>query len=814
MGPKPNRGQVRFFDSLIAKTGGRQKRGARAVTYNYDNAGRLGDRDGSNLAFTGNLGDGSSTPRTYSRGIIYDAAGRMTQEQFGTTTAAVYNKLFYNSRGQMAEILASTSGNDTTFNRGKIVNDYSLQCGGVTCNATDNNGNLRKQTVFIPHDDQNSNPTSWYQQYDYDSLNRLQRVHEYTGNTNFDWQQEYVYDRYGNRSINGNSNATWGNGINNNQAAVVQNTTTNRIYAPGETEQSHPLINYDAAGNQTQDTYSASAVLRLYDAENRMAKETQAGSYVAGEYSYDGDGRRVKRVVGGIETWQVYGIGGELIAEYAATNPNPAAPQKEYGYRNGQLLVTLTCVTGGGSPTYTYNPLESEASIVHAVDITELRTAVNQARAHAGLSAATWTDSSLSGVQIKAVHITELRTKLDEARLALGLSAVSWTDASLSGVTVKAIHISELRTKAAETIGTIDIRWLVSDQLGTPRMIFDQSGSLTVTQNGNYVSGMIRHDYLPFGEELFAGTGGRTTAQGYSASDGVRQHFTGQQRDTESGLDYFGARYYNGAQGRFTSPDPLMASARTISPQTWNRYSYALNKPLNLIDPSGLAAQSADGGCSAEFGRCDEEDTATSAEKNYEAGLQHQYNALAATHAAHSGDWDTYNELMAEDSTLVEQPQNTPEQQQPEERNKADIQIDTITYLATINGLKIRLLATVRNSHYQHFNWVQFVTSNPPLQGDPADVPVIDRDPGQQTPFYWNPTQQTNYENQAQAEGGSTIFVDFPTRHYDGAPVYWRAKLYLVGIRADGTYDGLRSYSYGFTMDANGVHPQPLRRIR
>jgi len=43
--------------------------------------------------------------------------------------------------------------------------------------------------------------TTWYQQYDYDSLNRLQRVHEYTGSTPTDWQQEYSYDRYGNRTI-------------------------------------------------------------------------------------------------------------------------------------------------------------------------------------------------------------------------------------------------------------------------------------------------------------------------------------------------------------------------------------------------------------------------------------------------------------------------------------------------------------------------------------------------------------------------------------------------------------------------------------
>jgi RHS repeat-associated protein len=54
------------------------------------------------------------------------------------------------------------------------------------------------------------------------------------------------------------------------------------------------------------------------------------------------------------------------------------------------------------------------------------------------------------------------------------------------------------------------------------------------------------------------------------------------------GLDYFGARYFASTQGRFTSPDPLLASGRTWAPQSWNRYSYVLNNPLRLIDPTGL----------------------------------------------------------------------------------------------------------------------------------------------------------------------------------------------------------------------------------
>jgi RHS repeat-associated protein len=62
--------------------------------------------------------------------------------------------------------------------------------------------------------------------------------------------------------------------------------------------------------------------------------------------------------------------------------------------------------------------------------------------------------------------------------------------------------------------------------------------------------------------------------------------FTGKERDAETGLDYFGARYYSGAQGRFTSPDPL--GGHLADPQTLNRYAYVRNNPLRFNDPTGL----------------------------------------------------------------------------------------------------------------------------------------------------------------------------------------------------------------------------------
>jgi len=69
----------------------------------------------------------------------------------------------------------------------------------------------------------------------------------------------------------------------------------------------------------------------------------------------------------------------------------------------------------------------------------------------------------------------------------------------------------------------------------------------------------------------------------------VRQEFTQKERDNETGLDYFGARYYASTQGRFTSPDPFFFQQEMlIDPQRFNLYSYVRNNPLFYIDPTGM----------------------------------------------------------------------------------------------------------------------------------------------------------------------------------------------------------------------------------
>ena len=122
--------------------------------------------------------------------------------------------------------------------------------------------------------------------------------------------------------------------------------------------------------------------------------------------------------------------------------------------------------------------------------------------------------------------------------------------------------------------------YATSDHLGSPRVITNSSAGV-----------VSRHDYMPFGEELCSGVGGRTSGMGFCANDGVRQKFTSHERDIEIGLDYFINRFLSSGQGRFTSSDSLTASAKPTNPQTWNRYVYVLNNPVRLIDPHGLDAE-------------------------------------------------------------------------------------------------------------------------------------------------------------------------------------------------------------------------------
>src|SRR5690606_35148535 len=113
-----------------------------------------------------------------------------------------------------------------------------------------------------------------------------------------------------------------------------------------------------------------------------------------------------------------------------------------------------------------------------------------------------------------------------------------------------------------EVTDTIQRFYYLKDHLGSIRM--------TVNSNGE-VQGW--DDYYPFGVIM----PGRS--QVYLDA---KYRFTGKERDTETGYDYFGARYYDSRIGRWLQVDPLAEKYPWISP-----FSYTLNNPVRLIDPDG-----------------------------------------------------------------------------------------------------------------------------------------------------------------------------------------------------------------------------------
>jgi RHS repeat-associated protein len=131
------------------------------------------------------------------------------------------------------------------------------------------------------------------------------------------------------------------------------------------------------------------------------------------------------------------------------------------------------------------------------------------------------------------------------------------------------VGVSFLAAPAAAQV----VEYYHLDAVGNVRAVTDGSGVV-----------VERHDYLPFGEECMS----PVCAGNPQLGAGTPRKFTGKERDTETGLDYFGARYYGSKIARFTTTDPAYTIAENVvEPQRWNRYAYGLNNPLKFVDPDG-----------------------------------------------------------------------------------------------------------------------------------------------------------------------------------------------------------------------------------
>jgi RHS repeat-associated protein len=176
------------------------------------------------------------------------------------------------------------------------------------------------------------------------------------------------------------------------------------------------------------------------------------------------------------------------------------------------------------------------------------------------------------------------------------------TDGSGS-LTNEYIFFGGKRTARRDSSGNVE--YYISDHLGTTRIVTNASGTIS--------EGC---DYFPYG------------GSNCSPSSVNNYLFTGKERESESGLDDFGARYYSSQYGRFMTPDEIGPGQNPEDPQTWNMYSYVRNNPINLVDPTGQYI-------------CDGSMTQTECDR-FQAGLDRAQTAADALKAKYGADSDQF----------------------------------------------------------------------------------------------------------------------------------------------------------------------------
>lgn len=586
-----------------------------AAQYQYDAAGQL-------IKIIDALGNATT--------LTYDVHGRILTRAnpLGQATAATYDVI-----GNVLSVKdANGKSTQSTFDLNQRLTKSVDPIGGTTTFQYDTSGNLTSITM----------PNGGVTTYEYDNLNRVQRVTNPIGKiTTYAYDRKdnltsrtdpngvtttYVYDaisRLTNRNGGSDPLVYTYDAVGNLLTLVNTNTTLTFVYdalnrlVQAKTSASifQPTTTitytYDANGQRKTMTDPANGITTYtYDAASRLTSIQDPSSQVF-DFMYDKLSRRTG-MTGPLSHSVAYSY--DPASRLTAISDQASAGNLSFSYTHDAVGNILSKTDNTGNHVYGYDSLYRLTSAVHPPGQTT--------EAYAYDSIGNRVSSHLS-----ATHSHDVANRLlSDARFAYiydnNGNLTRKTEASSGNVTtygydsenrlvevrvpqgaIYAYKYDGLNRRIAKLINGVATLSYIYDRLN---ILSETSGSaapdafythgngideiLSVRRSGAAAS--FQKDHLGSIVRTFSAGGVSNSSQFDSygritSSGGIVDSpysFTGRERDAESGLMYYRARYYDPESGRFISEDPISFAGGN------NTYAYVGANPAGLRDPSGLAA--------------------------------------------------------------------------------------------------------------------------------------------------------------------------------------------------------------------------------
>lgn len=497
--------------------------------------------------------------------IEYDKADQVTAMFSPSGRSAGYS---YDQRGQVAT-MSDALGGLTRFsydNRGKLVG-LTDQRGNTTTYSYDELYRViasrdplgRTSTMRYDANDnlvEGIDRLGRHTAYSYDALNRLTRA------SYVDASVDYLYDA-ASRPVRVDDtqggSVSWTYDIANRltsetaPSGVVSYAYNSASQRVSMTAADRPPVTYgyDLAGRLRTIVEGAEAFTYAYDILSRLTSLSRPNG-VATSYSYDKVDRLMRLMhskVGNppIEDYHyTYSVDDEIVSIASLASAQMLPTAKTASAADGANRVALI---GGTRLTF-----DIDGQTTSKTDVGGVTSYQWDARGR--LVRVTFQNGRVVSYGYDAVGRRGTRTAdgITTTFLYDGVDVV--LDRSSDQTAISYLNSAEVDHKLRQSTNTGPIYFL-QDHLGSTAALIDTAGGV-----------VERSQYEPFGKS----TGGPLT----------RYSFTGRERDAQSGLVYYRARWYDPHQQRFISEDPIGLQGGL------NLYRYASDDPVNHVDPSGL----------------------------------------------------------------------------------------------------------------------------------------------------------------------------------------------------------------------------------